>query len=161
MTGKSDQIRNSADLIAGGRSPRFTVKMSEELGVSDDLIERRVSIAEKLNDPVLRAEIGRSPLADNQQQLLALTKEPKEDRLAIVRAMKEHGKVKVIDGVRELLGEEKPKKTAQTKREEWVRKMEALWFAADTKYWQDDFLARIGAERTGRAPATPISEDED
>ncbi|MDO5631108.1 MAG: ParB/RepB/Spo0J family partition protein [Paracoccus sp. (in: a-proteobacteria)] len=153
---KSDQVANVVNLIPR----RFTEEMADALGCGERDVQRAMQIAKMVaKTPGLQAEISETELENNQHQLLALTKEAPEERLAIVRAMKERGLTKVKDGKRVRLKGDTPK-PSEHPQEVWMRKMASLWANADTKRWQDDFLRRIGAVRTGKSPAAPIDDAE-
>ncbi|WP_444453171.1 ParB N-terminal domain-containing protein [Rhodobacter capsulatus] len=140
---KSDQRDNNVPLPttgaeALGKGVRFTKAEAEKRGLNEKAVKRLVQIGEAITSE-LRAEIGGTPLADNQAQLLKLVAQPRSERLQIVRLMKEHSKVKVLDGVRLMKGVDPSAPPPASDKEIWLRKMTALWATAP-KAWRKEWL---------------------
>lgn len=150
-----DQEDNNVPLIASaaaalGRAVRFTKAEAEKSGLNEKAVKRLVQIGEAIT-PELREEIAGTALANNQAQLLALVKQPEETRLKLVKVMKAKGKTKVLDAIRDLRSDAPDAPVAESESPEaiWMRKMLALWATADTRGWQDRFLASVGHSDKG------------
>lgn len=132
------------------RTDRFTSDVAEKCGLSERTIQAAISLANALS-PEVRKALSGTDLARNAKQLKELANQPEEDRLKLVEIMKEKGKAKVLDAIRELRPDAPDAPVAERESPEaiWMRKMLALWATADARGWQDRFLASVGHSDKG------------
>lgn len=128
----------------------FTSEAAEKCGLSKRTIQDAIALADALS-PEVRKALSGTDLARNAKQLKELAKQPEGDRLKLVEIMQAKGMIKVLDAIRELRPDapNAPIAVRESPEAIWMRKMLALWATADTRGWQDRFLASVGHSDKG------------